>query len=158
MFAKLSLTLLALSAAVMAQFPDGSFFIRNVASGKVLDVQHGSTECYPLGRKESGFDNQLWRYDNGFLVNKASGLVLEVPGFEGGGDISPGTALQINAKRERPESLNQLWAYNYQYIMPYDPKVVIWGQDGDVSTPGSKAVVDRMIHEEVTQKWMFDLP
>ncbi len=32
-------------------------------------------------RKHTGFDNQLWEYDIGFLVNKGSGLVLEVPGY-----------------------------------------------------------------------------
>ncbi|WP_406502815.1 RICIN domain-containing protein [Streptomyces sp. NBC_00212] len=121
-------------------FPEGYFFIRNVDSGQVLDVKDGSAEpgasvvLWP--RKSSGFDNQLWTYDSGFLVNKASGLVLEVQGYESGGSITLGTSLVQNTRREPPASLNQLWAYNYRHLMPYDPKVSLAGQGGDVSTPG----------------------
>ncbi|MBF6333298.1 RICIN domain-containing protein [Nocardia transvalensis] len=143
-------------------FPVGDFFIRNVASGKVLDVEGGSTApgaaIIVWDRKSSDYDNQLWRYDEGFIVNKKSGLCLEVPGYEGGGGIKPGTSLVQAARREQPDSLNQLWAYNYQSPMPYDPKVCLWGEDGDVSTPGTKIVVDTRMQHEVTQEWMFDTP
>lgn len=143
-------------------FPVGYFFIRNVASGQVLDVKDASAQpgasivLWP--RKSSGYDNQLWKYEDGFLVNKASGLVLEVPGYEGGGNIGPGTSLVQNTRREPPDSLNQLWAYNYQHLMPYDPKVTLWGQNGDVSTPGTKAVVDARTDGEFSQEWMLDIP
>jgi hypothetical protein len=143
-------------------FPEGYFFIRNVASGLTLDVEGGSAQpgasivLWP--RKASSYDNQLWKYEEGFLVNKGSGLSMEVPGYEGGGNIRPGTPVVQANRRDRPDSLNQLWAYNYQHLMPYDPKVSLWGQDGDVSTPGTKVVVDRYIHHEVTQEWMFDAP
>lgn len=143
-------------------FPDGYFFIRNADSGQVLDVQDGSAEpgapviLWP--RKSSGYDNQLWTYDSGFLVNKASGLVLEVPGYESGGNITPGTSLVQNTRREQPASLNQLWAYNYQHLMPYDPKVSLAGQGGDVSTPGTKAVVDRFDFNELRQAWTLESP
>lgn len=144
------------------QFPSGYFFIRNVVSGKVLDVKDGSTNpgssVIIWDRKSINYDNQLWSYDSGFLINKDSGLVLEVPGYEGGGNITPGTELVINTRREQPESLNQLWAYNYQYIMPYDPRVSLWVKDGNVNTPGNIVVVDKRIHGEVTQEWMLDIP
>lgn len=42
--------------------------------------------------------------------------------------------------------------------MPYDPKVCLWGKDGDVNTSGNKIVVDNRIHGEVTQEWMIDIP
>ncbi|MEW2418062.1 RICIN domain-containing protein [Streptomyces sp. NPDC046866] len=130
-------------------FPEGDFFIRSVYSGHVLDIKDGSTEpgthviLWP--RKHSDNDNQLWQFDRGFLVNKKSRLVLEVPGYEGGGDIEPGTALVQNTRRAGPESLNQLWAYNSQLqaLTPYDPKVGITA--GDPYFPsGAPAVVDSL--------------
>lgn len=32
-------------------------------------------------RKAEGNDSQLWKYNEGFFINKNSGLVLEVPGY-----------------------------------------------------------------------------
>jgi hypothetical protein len=143
-------------------FPQGYFFIRNVASGKTLDVIGGSKEpgesIVIWDRKNINYDNQLWKYEDGFIVNKNSGLVLEIPGYESGGNIKTGTGLIQAERRSQPDNLNQLWAYNYQYIMPYDPKVCLWGKDGDVNTPGNKIIVDNRIHGEVTQEWMFDIP
>ncbi|KUO00064.1 RICIN domain-containing protein [Streptomyces caeruleatus] len=143
-------------------FPEGYFFIRNAASGLALDVDGGSTEpgasviLWP--RKADGYDNQLWKYDQGFLVNKASGLVVEVPGYEGGGNIQPGTPVAQGERRERPDNLNQLWAENYRHMMPYDPKVTLWGEGGNVSLPGTRVVVDTSFSNEVTQEWEFEMP
>lgn len=143
-------------------FPDGYFFIRNVASGKVLDVKDGLTNpgssVIIWDRKGINYDNQLWSYDSGFLINKSSGLILEVPGYEEGGSITPGTGLVINTRREQPKNINQLWAYNYNYIIPYDPKVSLCGKDSDVNTNGNIIVVDNLIHGEVTQEWILDIP
>ncbi|MEU6369998.1 RICIN domain-containing protein [Streptomyces sp. NPDC046931] len=108
-------------------FPEGYFFVRNVYSGKVLDTKDGSTapgsRVIVRDRRPSDNDNQLWKYDAGFLVNKKSGLVLQVPGHEGGGPIAPGTALDQDKRREPPSNINQLWASNHEQLMPYDPKV-----------------------------------
>ncbi|MEU9291905.1 RICIN domain-containing protein [Streptomyces sp. NPDC048275] len=143
--------------------PQGYFFIRNFESGLVLDIADGSTE--PGGRailwdrKPSDNDNQLWKYDEGFFVNKKSGLVLEVPGYENGGNIKLGTALVQNKRREQPESLNQLWASNYGYLMPYDPKVVV-SAEGDNLTRGAAVVVDSSVDfpNNIRQQWAFDSP
>lgn len=144
-------------------FPPGYFFIRNVESNLVLDIADGSTA--PGGRvilwdkKPSDNDNQLWKYDEGFLVNKKSGLVLEVPGYENGGNINPGTALVQNKRREQPKSLNQLWAYNYGYLMPYDPKVVV-SAEGDNLTRGAAVAVDRAVDfpNNIRQQWTLESP
>ncbi|MFC4376304.1 RICIN domain-containing protein [Nocardia halotolerans] len=141
-------------------FPEGSFFIRNVASDLMLDVKGASTQpgagIVLEDRNTSGTANsQLWKYDNGFIVNVNSGLVLEVPGFEGGGNIRPGSALAQADKREQPDSLNQLWAYNYEHLMPYDPKVCVQGQGGETSA-GTEVVADHLIMHELTQQWMLD--
>lgn len=184
----------------MSDFPSGYFFIRNVESGKVLDVyDDGKEVCLDLlnhnlipfinhknicksqpgtkvilfPRKPAGFDNQLWKYHSGFLINKNAGLVLEVPGYgeklvlycllrhktkhyisltEHGGKIEPGTCLVVDEQRVAPKIRNQLWAYNHQTLMPYDPNVRVAGsEDGD-------AVVNTYIHADVRQQWMFDTP
>jgi hypothetical protein len=142
------------------EFPPGYFFIRNVSSGKVIDVRGDSTdpgaEIVLWDRKGSDYDNQLWKHDKGFLMNKKSGLVLEVPGYAGGGQIQPDTGLIQAERRGEPDSRNQLWAYNNQSLFPYDPEVCISAKDGDVETRGVRVVVDIWQFGNVKQEWMFD--
>ncbi|CAO3617243.1 unnamed protein product [Cunninghamella echinulata] len=82
---------------------------------------------------------------------------LEIPGYEGGGNITPGTALVQAPRREGPESLNQLWAENYQCLMPYDPKVRLWAKGGEFEN-GVPVVVENYILGEATFEWMFEIP
>lgn len=140
-------------------FPPGQFLIRNIESNLVLDVKNGSKQTGSpiIIWTRNGNPNQLWSYDSGFLINKASGLVLEVSGYEGGGDIAPGTKLVQAERREPPNNINQLWAYNYMYIIPYDPKVVLAAQ-GDNLQAGSLTVVDRAVDfpNNIRQQWAFE--
>jgi len=73
--------------------------------------------------------------------------------------VEPGTALVQNKRRERPESLNQLWASNYGYVMPYDPKVAV-SAEGDNLTRGAAVVVDSPVGfpNNIRQQWAFDSP
>lgn len=132
------------AASAADEFPSGEFYIRNVATGLVLDVRDGSTEdgAEVVLSYLADDPGQRWTYDMGFLVNSGSGLCLEVPGMTSGAAIPPGTALVQSARRERPENLNQLWVYNYLLLMPYDPKVVIAAQGNELE-PGARVVVDR---------------
>lgn len=126
-------------------------------------------------KKTQGNDNQLWSYEGGFITNKNSGLVLEVSGYgensnscvykifsltpdfiEDGGQITPGAPLVQAAKREQPKSLNQLWAYNYKHLMPYDPKVSVAVEGNNVTTAGSNAIVARFNFEDQRQMWNFE--
>ncbi|KAF9440401.1 carbohydrate-binding module family 13 protein [Macrolepiota fuliginosa MF-IS2] len=145
----------------MSDFPSGYFFIRNVESNLVLDVRASSTApgANVLLYTRTSNPNQLWSYDSGFLINKNSGLVLEVQGYENGGDITPGTILVQGKRRDQPKSINQLWAYNHMYLMPYDPKVVI-SAEGDNLTAGTLAVVDRAVDfpTNIRQQWAFESP
>ncbi|WP_433199562.1 RICIN domain-containing protein [Nocardia sp. CA-107356] len=158
---------LLLSAVVVAPtaaardgvFPEGFFYIRNVSSGLVVDIKYGSTaegaKAVVWHRKSGSSANQLWKYDDGFLVNKNSGLVLEVVGYEGGASIAPGASVAQARRRERPESLNQLWAYNYEMLMPYDPRVALSARDGNFAA-GTEVVVDTPQMHDPRQEWMFD--
>jgi hypothetical protein len=94
----------------------GYWYIQNYYSGLVLDVPNGSTKIgtpiqqYPY----NGGDNQLWyfipistyyygSYDTAYLiVNKKSGMVLDVPGFS----TSNGTIIQ---QYQRNDGRNQRW-------------------------------------------------
>ncbi len=42
--------------------------------------------------------------------------------------------------------------------MPYDPAVVISGENGNVTTPGTNAVVDSRSPNDETKEWIFDIP
>ncbi|WP_406234064.1 RICIN domain-containing protein [Nocardia sp. NBC_01009] len=156
----LSAVAVAPTTAAQDSFPEGFFYIRSVYSGLVVDIEDGSTaegtQAIVWHQKSSSSANQLWKYDDGFLVNKNSGLVLEVVGYEGGGSIAPGTPVAQALRRERPESLNQLWAYNRRMLMPYDPKVTLSARDGNFA-PGTEVVVDTAQMNDPRQEWMLEI-
>jgi Ricin-type beta-trefoil lectin domain-like len=145
----------------IVNFPDGYFIIRNAASGKVLDVKDGSTaDGAPVilaDKKPASNDSQLWKYEDGFIVNKKSGLCLEITGAVGGSFVKPGSAIAQSARREQPASINQLWAYNYEYLTPYDPSVCISGKN-DSLEPGTELVADKQVDfpNNPRQQWKFD--
>ncbi|KAM3516091.1 hypothetical protein MY11210_000373 [Beauveria gryllotalpidicola] len=62
-------------------FPEGDFVIRNRASNRVLDAAYMSTETgsaiivYDYKGDEDN-SNQLWRFENGQLINRYSGYAL----------------------------------------------------------------------------------
>lgn len=142
-------------------FPEGYFSIRNAASGKVLDVKGGSTADGALvilaDKKDADNDSQLWKYESGFILNVNSGLCLEVTGAVAGSLVKPGSAIAQSARREQPASINQLWAYNYEHLMPYDPRVCISGKN-DSLEPGTELVADEMVSfpDNPRQQWKFD--
>ena len=60
-------------------FPDGWFFIKNQSTGAILTTT-GELGIITSKLDTSNYSRQLWRYKNGFLINKASGKVLDVRG------------------------------------------------------------------------------
>lgn len=61
----------------------------------------------------------------------------------------------VNQRRDPPESLNQLWAYNYQMLMPYDPKVAITAKNEDFKA-GNDAVVGTSRIDDPRFEWSFE--
>ena len=77
------------------EFPQGYFYIKSSASGDksyVLDIERsffgnwgsfkeGSKTCLNLQRSDTDHDGlQLYKYEEGWLVNKQSSLCLEAEG------------------------------------------------------------------------------
>ncbi|KAG1446551.1 hypothetical protein G6F46_011587 [Rhizopus delemar] len=105
----------------MTGFPNGQyFFIKSRANGKVLDVYMGETTddsniiIWPQ-KPDDDNDNQLWRAEDGFLINKRSQLVMDIRG----GDL---------------KAHNQRFGYRDGYIYCLaDPRLVL-----DIRGGGSK--------------------
>ncbi|RUS20086.1 hypothetical protein BC937DRAFT_86377 [Endogone sp. FLAS-F59071] len=104
-------------------FPDGFFFLVSRFNGKVLEVEQGSKE--PAARiitaehkpeEDPARDQQLWFYQDGFLINKNSDLVLDIEraggleGFIERFDHEEHT-YQYH-KKDLAEADNQRWGYD----------------------------------------------
>ncbi|GES81024.1 carbohydrate-binding module family 13 protein [Rhizophagus clarus] len=84
---------------------------------KVLDLEGGSTrDCAKTiqytkkSEDDPNVDSQLWFFDGGFIINKKSGLVLDVCE----GNIKNATQI-IQYNKGSPEPINnQEWDYNYE--------------------------------------------
>lgn len=65
------------------EFPEGVFFLKNKRHGLVITVEEteklaARVIAAPIDMKN--YKKQLWKHENGFLVNQASNMVLDVRG------------------------------------------------------------------------------
>ncbi|KAM3525709.1 hypothetical protein MY4038_007174 [Beauveria bassiana] len=110
-------------------FPDGEFILRNRASGRVMDAAYMSTDpgsaviVYDY-KGDDDNSNQLWRFENGHLINKYSGYALTF------NDLTPeSTATQEDANGGE----GQRFEYHDGYICLADyHDLVIGAWDSDV--------------------------
>ncbi|CAO3593888.1 unnamed protein product [Absidia cylindrospora] len=92
------------------QFPEGWFFVKSQSQGLVLSVLESgalAAQVTALRLDTANYARQLWKYKDGFLVNKASGMVLDIKG----GSIVNG-ALLCQYKEKKKDNDNQQWALN----------------------------------------------
>jgi hypothetical protein len=64
-------------------FPEGYFFIKNQKHGLVITVLETDKLAAQVTASQldmENFNRQLWKFNDGFLINKASNLVLDVHG------------------------------------------------------------------------------
>ncbi|CAG8524300.1 10827_t:CDS:2, partial [Paraglomus brasilianum] len=120
------------------EFPRGDFYIKSVASPSgtsttaapaqnlVIDLERGfwSGSKSILARQKSNTDhdqNQLWRYDNGWIVHKSSNNVLEVEGGKVGG------RLVFNARKTLANANNQRWIFTKEghLALQNNPQLVL---------------------------------
>ncbi|CAG8501603.1 10659_t:CDS:2 [Paraglomus occultum] len=135
-------------------FPSGWFYIKSQLNNHILEptlmsVNNDATIVIKEQRFGLDADSQLWSFDDGFLVNKASGKVLELKG----GYIRRlhWTYLCQWDRRSSPAPPAQLWHTSNNFISTkvadnfvieiMDNSVVVWKQkDGD----------------NLNQKWTFE--
>ncbi|KAI9351691.1 ricin B lectin domain-containing protein [Pilaira anomala] len=60
------------------------YYIKSKFNGRVIDVRKGSTEdeakIIVYTQKKNDCKNQLWSYENGYLINAKSGKALDIDG------------------------------------------------------------------------------
>lgn len=64
-------------------FPNGWFFVKSQARGLVLTVLETgviAAEVAAAKLDTSNYSRQLWKYNDGFIINKASEMVLDIRG------------------------------------------------------------------------------
>ncbi|CAG8606077.1 10138_t:CDS:2 [Paraglomus brasilianum] len=122
-------------------FPSGWFYIKSQLNNRVLEpasmsVNNDATIVIKEQRFGLDADSQLWSFDNGFLVNKASGKVLEIKG----GHIRRlhWTYICQWDRRSSPAPPTQLWYTCNSFINTktadsyvieiMDDSVVVWKQ------------------------------
>ncbi|KAI8359154.1 ricin B lectin domain-containing protein [Blakeslea trispora] len=140
----------------MSAFPSGWFFIQSKCSHKmVIDVSYDSLKAaakivvWP--KKAKDYDNQLWTYDNGYIINKNSGMVLDVQG-----GILESDKQVIQYKRKMIEDAhNQRWYYREDgFIYPQtDPNLVL-DIRGNWTKPGTVVLLyERKYEDNMNQLW-----
>ncbi|KAG0169662.1 hypothetical protein DFQ30_003331 [Apophysomyces sp. BC1015] len=136
----------------MTGFPVGKyFFIKSLKNDSVLDIYDGETTAgakliiWP--QKETGNDNQLWRYDNGFLTNKNSTM----------GNLKSDTQI-VQYDRKTTTTYNQRWGYRdgFVYVLA-DPRLVL-DIKGDNDKEGTSVILyARKDKDNENQQWRIVL-
>ncbi|KAL0097107.1 carbohydrate-binding module family 13 protein [Phycomyces blakesleeanus] len=119
------------------KFPSGFFFIRCKAQPMAVDVNGGSMT--------------LWMHEDGFIINKKSGLVLDIRGGELKKD-----KLVIQYSRKPGLAQNQRWSYDDGFIFPTAaPHLVLDIKGGDYKET-SGIYLNEKDTTIPTQRWLIE--
>ncbi|RCI07331.1 hypothetical protein CU098_005261 [Rhizopus stolonifer] len=139
-------------------FPEGYFFIKNQKHGlviTVLETDKLAAQAVATKLDSQNYNRQLWKHSDGFLINKASNLVLDVRG----GCITSGSEIcQYKQKKDGFE--NQQWGLSVEgYIHNKNHKDVVLA----VSSTNKKDHLPVLLANKKTpdhseQRWNFVLP
>ncbi|CDH49546.1 hypothetical protein RO3G_02323 [Lichtheimia corymbifera JMRC:FSU:9682] len=102
-------------------------------------------------RKKQDYDNQLWMYDHGYLINKNSGLVLDVAG----GILETDKQMIQYRRKMLEDAHNQRWYYREDgFIYPQvDPNLVL-DIRGNWTKPGTVVLLyERKYSDNENQLW-----
>jgi hypothetical protein len=153
--------------SVHSEFPSEKYFyIKSKASGLVLDIEHGflrdhtkpgaylqlnGQKLVASEKKHALLELQLWRFDNGFIINRRTGMVLDATE----GSLKAGTRL-IQWTRRTTDNANQQWAVSNGFIhLKNNPNLVL-DVDGDGTRDGARiALGERKEKKNLDQrcKW-----
>ncbi|OBZ87220.1 hypothetical protein A0J61_04729 [Choanephora cucurbitarum] len=139
----------------MDEFPSGYFYIKSHSCGKVIDVDGASVKndakilIWPPKHNDDR-DNQLWYYQDGFIVNKHSGKVLDV---RGGPLVQDAWICQYDRKLTE-EAQNQRWGYDEGFIYPLaDPHMVL-DIRGNQTADGTRLILyHKKLGHNLNQLW-----
>ncbi|ORX60424.1 hypothetical protein DM01DRAFT_1342906 [Hesseltinella vesiculosa] len=125
-------------------FPDGFFFMRSKQKPMAIDVRDGGM------LKLVDSINQLWMHEDGFLINKKSGLVIDIRG----GDIKKDKPI-IQYARKPGLAHNQRWVYQDGYIASKTaPHLVLDIRGGDFKETNA-LFLNIKDPQSVTQQWLI---
>ncbi|KAG2193091.1 hypothetical protein INT46_011881 [Mucor plumbeus] len=136
------------------EFPQGFFFIRCKSQPFAIDVNGGSMTndatiiIWPQKLVDS--INQLWMHEEGFLINKKSGLVLDIRG----GSIERDKVI-IQYARKPGLAHNQRWTYQNGFIFPTSaPHLVLDIRNAEFKNGNTVYLNTKNIHSK-TQQWII---
>ncbi|RUP51398.1 ricin B lectin domain-containing protein [Jimgerdemannia flammicorona] len=137
-------------------FPQGYFYIRS-HTGKVLDVAGASTNSgahvVAWTKKHHDAGNQLWHVDEGFLINKHSGFVLDIES----GKLERDRRICQYEKKWIQEANNQRWGYQDGFIYCLaEPELVLDIRGGSEEDGAEIIVWDRKHNDNANQKWVLE--
>ncbi|CAO3695633.1 unnamed protein product [Umbelopsis ramanniana] len=126
-----------------AAFPPGFFFIQSQRFPTLtIDVNDGSMT------KDTDNVNQLWAYEDGFIVNKKSGLVMDIRG----GEVKAGKSI-IQYTRKGIMARNQEWRFVDGFICPISDERLCLDIESTNASPGTNVVLANRNMQRPGQKW-----
>ncbi|SAM02508.1 hypothetical protein [Absidia glauca] len=148
----------AADAPMMSGFPESTYFYIKTGTGEnVVDVHEGRIEKGAhiiIWKQKVGedADNQLWSFEDGFLKNKKSSLVLDIDG----GDLKVEKKLQ-QYDRKATRAHNQRWGYRDGFIYSRaDPRIVL-DIKGGTEDEGTRVITyKRKAEDNANQQWSIE--
>ncbi|KAI8971881.1 ricin B lectin domain-containing protein [Mycotypha africana] len=136
-------------------FPPGLFYILSRKHGFALDVYDGQTKeganiiVWPQKFQDS--DNQLWTFDNGRLINKKSGLVLDISSSAFKKDKT------IVQKERKANKQSQEWIYDQGFICSKEYPSLVLDIRGDSNKGGAQVLLyKRKDTDNLNQLWQLE--
>ncbi|KAI8579429.1 hypothetical protein K450DRAFT_242127 [Umbelopsis ramanniana AG] len=134
-------------------FPPGFFFIQSQRVPTLtVDVNDGSmsadSNILLWNKKDVDNVNQLWAYEDGFIVNKKSGLVLDIKG----GEVKAGKSI-IQYARKGVLARNQEWRFLDGFICPISDERLCIDIESNNPSSGSNIVLASRNRQRPSQLW-----
>ncbi|RCI06379.1 hypothetical protein CU098_001837, partial [Rhizopus stolonifer] len=138
-------------------FPEGWFFVKSQAHGLVLTVLETgviAAEVEAAKLDTSNYARQLWKCENGYLVNKVSEMVLDI---RGGSIVSGSTICQYTKKTENNQ--NQQWGLTVEgSIHPESNKNLVLTVKENELVRSALFLSEKKTADHKGQCWNFVVP
>ncbi|KAF9107960.1 hypothetical protein BGX29_004073, partial [Mortierella sp. GBA35] len=151
-----------------AEFPVNHwFYIKSKASNHVLDIEHGflkdhtkpgaylqlnHQKLHASAQRHALLELQLWRFESGYIINRRTGLVLDVAE----GSLKSGTRL-IQWTRRSENNTSQQWAVSNGFIHLKSQPNLVLDVDGDGTRERARiSIGERKDKKNLDQRWTFE--